>query len=119
MVLLPQQVERADRLARCVLDFGRRPIARTIIDHDDFDLARVIGRRARERKRVRDHLLFIEGRDQDADRSGEIRRPGVAAETRRQPDHDQRSHDDQRRRDNHEGPEKFFDRVKDVKPGRC
>jgi hypothetical protein len=94
--------------------FGCGPVRRTVIHHDDFQLAFVIGGHEAA-QRFRDHLFFVERGDDHADRRGEIARPR-AAEARRQPDHDQGSQDDQRRRHNHERPEKFFRRMKDAEP---
>ena len=99
---------------RDFFDLGGGLIAGAVVHHQHFDCARMIVSQNRAQGRG-DHLLLIEGGNQNADRRAKIRRNGSRpAKTRREKNHDQGTNHDQRRGDDHEGPKKFLGRVKDT-----
>ena len=114
-VFLAQQTNPRIAL-RDALHFGGGLVPRTIVHHDHFDLAFVIGRQASARKVSAITLPSLYAAITTLIGSAKSVR-GLAAKPRGQPDDDQRSHDDERRRDDHERPEKFFDCVVNAKTG--
>ena len=99
------------------LNFGRGSILRTVVDDNDFDRPGVV-RIEQRLQGAADDLRFVIGGNHHADRLRKIS-PRPAPKTIGQPDHDQRAQNHQSRRDDHKGPEKFFDRMIDAETGRA
>src|SRR5438552_4497134 len=113
IVLTNQSHARIDR--RDLLHFSGGIITRTIIDHDNFQLALIVCFQKRLQC-CRDDLALIVSSDDDTGGFGKIyRRRSTKAIG--EVDHNKGTNDYQRGGNHHKGPEKFLEGVHDAETG--